>query len=776
MQKRVSKRALLFSALSLLLCVSMLVGSTFAWFSDTVTSGGNIIKSGKLDIDLGIKTSDDTDYVSVKANPDKKAFDYSLWEPGYTAWVNAKVSTTGNLALKYTLRIVPDGDVSALAEVIDVYYAASKIDQPNDRPDFASGAAQVAGLTKLGTLKQVLEGPITINDTLIPTPEAGETANTEDFATLVLHMQESAGNQYQDLDIGSTFSLQLLATQYTYEDDSFDDLYDENADGTPDNTAFPFDAASAAVVTDPDQALVLTAGNVSVTIPADAQEAGDRFELDNTEISLSAPDADGYKTLTLDISLKKNGVLVEQEDGLSYNLLVDLGKDLLLSAVTHNGEAVDPFTYDPATGLLSFATDSFSPFAFTYKETKVEVDTAEALQNALNDPELTEITLAEDLDLTGFDWEPIEDFAGTFDGNGKTITGLTIEGDPAVEGMTAMFNSVSDGAVIKDFKLEDVNVSGYYAAAVVADAEKTNNLTITNIEVASGTIHASRYASAIAFDVEGSNVVFTDCVNRATVTADYSASGIGAWVYPTGNSTVNNLANYGTITGGNRAGGIFGNWGGALLEDCENHGNVTSNGTGAAGGIVGIGGAATAISNCINDGDVTTTASNINASAAGILGQASGNGATTISYCINTGSITAENTYAGGITTSLYGKSTSKYCYNSGAVTGNNTIGNNPKYAAGGIAPRGAYGNGDKSQHCLNAGTVSANTNGATCNLTYQGITASYYYADGVLMTGANAEAGDLEAALADLNNGANEAFFGIENGVIKPLALIDNN
>ena len=50
--KKSTKRALLTSALSLLLCVSMLVGTTFAWFTDEVKSGTNIIAAGNLDVEL----------------------------------------------------------------------------------------------------------------------------------------------------------------------------------------------------------------------------------------------------------------------------------------------------------------------------------------------------------------------------------------------------------------------------------------------------------------------------------------------------------------------------------------------------------------------------------------------------------------------------------------------------------------------------------------------------------------------------------------------------
>ena len=83
-KQKSTKRALLLSALSLLMCVSMLIGSTFAWFTDSVTSGINKIVAGNLDVEL---------YHSDKAATDEqvgdttKLFDdVTLWEPGAMVW------------------------------------------------------------------------------------------------------------------------------------------------------------------------------------------------------------------------------------------------------------------------------------------------------------------------------------------------------------------------------------------------------------------------------------------------------------------------------------------------------------------------------------------------------------------------------------------------------------------------------------------------------------------------------------------------------------------
>ena len=213
---RSTKRALLLSALSMLLCVSMLVGTTFAWFTDSVTSAGNIIQSGRLDVEMN--------WVDDKENPatttawkdasEGAIFNYDLWEPGYAEVRHIQIKNAGTLALKYQLSIFANGEVSKLADAIDVYYV-DPAQQINER----------TGLTadkKLGTLTEVLAA---INTTASGELKAGESHTI----TLALKMREEAGNEYQGLSIGSEFAVQVMATQLTSEFDSFDNQYDVNA-------------------------------------------------------------------------------------------------------------------------------------------------------------------------------------------------------------------------------------------------------------------------------------------------------------------------------------------------------------------------------------------------------------------------------------------------------------------------------------------------------------------------------------------------------------------
>ena len=90
MIKKNTKTALLMSVLALMLSISMFIGSTFAWFTDSVSSVNNIIKSGNLDVVLYYRTADMTDWAEV--SDDISLFkEDALWEPGHTEAVALKV-------------------------------------------------------------------------------------------------------------------------------------------------------------------------------------------------------------------------------------------------------------------------------------------------------------------------------------------------------------------------------------------------------------------------------------------------------------------------------------------------------------------------------------------------------------------------------------------------------------------------------------------------------------------------------------------------------------
>ena len=207
-----TRSALVSSVLALLLCFSMLLGTTFAWFTDSVSSSGNVIKAGNLDVEMEWKDATAAGAQKTYKDASEGAiFNYDKWEPGYVEAKNIKISNVGTLALKYHLNIAAKGEVSELANVIDVYYAEG---------EYVLADRSMTELTKIGTLADVLDG--------MPANMAGDLeAEKSDIVTIALKMQEDAGNEYKGLSIGTSFAVVLMATQDNVEADSFDENYDD---------------------------------------------------------------------------------------------------------------------------------------------------------------------------------------------------------------------------------------------------------------------------------------------------------------------------------------------------------------------------------------------------------------------------------------------------------------------------------------------------------------------------------------------------------------------
>ena len=120
-----TKRALLTSALAILMCVAMLIGTTFAWFTDTASTAVNKIQSGNLDVTLEMQNSDSS-WASAEGKTltfktqDNRAAGKILWEPGCTYELpKLRVVNNGNLALKYKIQITGIQGNAKLNEGID---------------------------------------------------------------------------------------------------------------------------------------------------------------------------------------------------------------------------------------------------------------------------------------------------------------------------------------------------------------------------------------------------------------------------------------------------------------------------------------------------------------------------------------------------------------------------------------------------------------------------------------------------------------------------------
>ncbi len=377
-QNKTSKRAVLTSALSLLLCCTMLIGTTWAWFTDSVTSAGNIIKSGTLDVEMtwadGTEDPNNTTWKDASVGA---IFNNDLWEPGYVEVKHVKIANVGTLAFKYQIVIKANGELTktadgkTLADAIDVYYLENAT-QVADR-------AALAAYTPECTLAQFLENNATANNTA--TGKLYPKDNTDSLpdnhtVTIALKMRESAGNEYQDMAIGTDFSVQLLATQWTYEEDTFDKNYDELADETPDNVGWPT-STSTVTITDPTQPTTISVGSgegaATITIPANSADENDKFALTVTEVPVDPVTLPGETTY--DVTFTKNGKEVENSDTV-YTVELNIGL-VALTGFEHNGVAMEEvddiadlaenkYYYDGDTGIVTFMSKSFSPFTSKY--------------------------------------------------------------------------------------------------------------------------------------------------------------------------------------------------------------------------------------------------------------------------------------------------------------------------------------------------------------------------------------------------------------------------
>lgn len=222
-KKNHTRSALFTSIISLLLCVSMLVGTTFAWFTDNVTSANNIIKSGNLDVTL--EYWDGNSWEDVEDASDILAG--NLWEPGYVDVAYLRLKNAGSLALKYQLgvNIVSETEGKNQNEetfkLSDYIYFDVVEGVNGETGAYANRAAALAVATE---------------NTKISTgySKAGalEAGSGYVYLAMVVHMPTTVGNvanhngkNVPQIDLG----INVFATQFTSESDSFDENYDGGA-------------------------------------------------------------------------------------------------------------------------------------------------------------------------------------------------------------------------------------------------------------------------------------------------------------------------------------------------------------------------------------------------------------------------------------------------------------------------------------------------------------------------------------------------------------------
>ena len=386
------------------------------------------------------------------------------------------------------------------------------------------------------------------------------------------------------------------------------------------------------ILTEDEHNSSVTSGNGTAPVRAEGE----------TTFYLSMNAETDYKAIVAEVSPLDDGVALTRagewsatvQETADGNITVTVtapadGKALLdVSLIRADGSKV---TASRVLEALGFTTADGGTTYIIYTAGGLKAWAAEVQNDAsLNCTLADDITLSEVTD-GGSNWTPIQGYAGTFDGGGNTITGLTINKSTMNVGL---FASIAEGGTVKNLTLDDVNITA--SSSNVGAIAGENRGIIENCSV-SGSVTSSRmYSDCVGGIVGQNNGTITGCTVEGSVKAKDadSVGGIAGWNYR------------GTIT------------------DC--HSSATVEGLSRVGGIAGKSNAS--ITACSSTGDVTATKNSLDYSwAGGVVGEFTGR--SQLIACYATGNVKGDAKYVGGVVgDNVYNAVIA--CYATGSVTG----------------------------------------------------------------------------------------------------------
>ena len=542
--RKSTKRALLGSVMAMVLCLAMLVGATFAWFTDTASTNVNKIQAGNLDVVLEMQNADGKwvsaegktlDFVKA-AGAENEAI---LWEPGCTYTLpELRVVNNGNLALKYKVIITGINGSAKLNEAIEWTIG-----------DVAMGAEQhlAAGESNAFTIKG--------------------------------HMKESAGNEYMNESIDG-IAITVVATQDTVESDSFDKDYDAGAE-------YPV-VAVANVNTNGDTVLKDKEEDhtIQVTVPAGALDEGVqslKLEVVKSATPAGVQVASTESSQSYEVTMKDQNGNAVSTNGTLMTVEMNVGKNRTALKLYHDGvkmtndsgtltDAADHYVYDAATGYVTMKVSHFSPFTAVFARdywtdhaadgyaTPVDtankvVTVASAEELALFAKEVTDdgknysgytLNLANDVDLGEYLWKPINGYKRlsgiVVNGNGHTIRNMKVRGCTNSSVYGAGFIGDINGAVtVKDIAFDGADVffvnyakpqfAGNVGGIVLGYTYGTTlfeNVTVTNSSIWG----FGKIGILLGMGADpGVKVTFKDCVSKNnTIHAAYDMGGLAGMI------------------------------------------------------------------------------------------------------------------------------------------------------------------------------------------------------------------------------------------------------
>ena len=542
--RKSTKRALLGSVMAMVLCMAMLVGATFASFTDTASTGVNKIQAGKLDVALEMKDASGN-WVSAegKTLDFVKAADAKgeaiLWEPGCTYTLpELRVVNNGNLALKYKVIITGIQGSAKLNEAIEWTIG-----------DVAMGAEQhlAAGEGNAFTIKG--------------------------------HMKESAGNEYMNESIDG-IAITVVATQDTVESDSFDKDYDAGAE-------YPV-VAVANVNTNGDTVLKDKEEDhtIQVTVPAGALDEGVqslKLEVVKSAAPAGVQVASTESSQSYEVTMKDQNGNAVSTNGTLMTVEMNVGKNRTALKLYHDGEkmtndigtltdAADHYVYDAATGYVTMKVSHFSPFTAVFARDywtdhaadgyATPVDTANKVVTVSSAEELAlfakEVTddgknysgytldLANDVDLGEYLWKPINGYKRlsgiVVNGNGHTIRNMKVRGctNSSVYGV-GFIGDINGAVTVKDIAFDGADVffvnyakpqfAGNVGGIVLGYTYGTT--LFENVSVTNSSIWGyGKIGILLGMGADpGVKVTFKDCVSKNnTIHAAYDMGGLAGMI------------------------------------------------------------------------------------------------------------------------------------------------------------------------------------------------------------------------------------------------------
>ena len=256
--KRATKRALLTSVMALVMCVVMLVGTTFAWFTDTASTGVNKIQAGNLDIEVQYRTTAGGDWKTLDNADDLFGTADTRFEPGHTRVVELKIKNAGNLALKYKIGMNVVSETAGTNKAGNPYKLSNYLKVATTGIQQYNPADQISSLMERLIFQKGDFGMWTARDFAnfeLEYTSNGSAHELQPGAAQILgikvYMPESVGNEANAISTEKAasieFGLNILATQYTTESDSYGTQYDKDAEyPTTANNAVDLQTALAA--------------------------------------------------------------------------------------------------------------------------------------------------------------------------------------------------------------------------------------------------------------------------------------------------------------------------------------------------------------------------------------------------------------------------------------------------------------------------------------------------------------------------------------------------